>query len=206
MNYLAHVYLASNDPESVVGNLMGDFLKGDIDPGLPLELRRGIRMHRQVDVFTDQHPVFLQSKRRLKPEFRRYAGILVDVFYDHILARYWDDYAIEPLHCFTERVYDNVECFHHLLPERMQRTMRFVVDRDLLTSYRELSAIALTLKGISGRLSRANPVANGIEELMRLQTELAEDFERFLPDLVQFVDQMERNDTRADLLHRHRVL
>ena len=93
MNYLAHLYLAGNDAEALIGSLMGDFIKGRVDPDLPPVLRQAILQHRRIDSFTDAHPIVRRSKQRVTNEFRRYAGILIDVFYDHFLAREWSQYS-----------------------------------------------------------------------------------------------------------------
>ena len=103
MNYLAHLYLAGDDSELLIGGLMGDFVKGRVDPARPAAVRAGILLHRRVDSFTDQHPVVRRSKARIDPEFRRYAGILVDLFFDHFLACDWPAYSRQPLPQYADQ-------------------------------------------------------------------------------------------------------
>ena len=105
MNFLAHLHLGGERPGQLLGSLYGDFVKGPLQDRWPTDIEAGIRLHRQIDVFTDSHPVVLQAKQRFPRERRRYAGILVDLFFDHCLAAHWHDYASEPLHDFTARVY-----------------------------------------------------------------------------------------------------
>ena len=188
MNYLAHLYLASDHPEAVLGSLMGDFVKGEVDQGLPAMLRHSIIEHRRIDSFTDAHPIVQQSKRRLMPEYRRYGGILIDMFYDHFLATAWDDHARVSLDIFRKRVYQVFADSHADLPARMQRTATYLVEYDLLGSYRRIEGIDSALKGVATRLSRPSPLGLARIELERLYAELQEDFSQFFPELIRFVD------------------
>lgn len=106
MNYLAHLYLAERSVEGLLGSLLGDFVKGPLDDKYPEAIRRGIVLHRSIDSFTDAHPLHLESRNRIGRARRRYAGIIVDVTYDHFLCRYWSDYSDETLESFVARVYE----------------------------------------------------------------------------------------------------
>ena len=104
MNFLAHLYLSGDNEQIIVGNFIGDFVKGrnalqTFDPTIAL----GIELHRAIDQFTDTHPVVRSSKDRLRPKYRHYAGVIVDIFYDHFLARKWNDYHKTPLPEFAQR-------------------------------------------------------------------------------------------------------
>lgn len=195
MNYLAHLYLAGNESESVIGSLMGDFVKGRVDPARPPALRHAIFQHRRIDSFTDAHPLVRRSKRRIGPEFRRYAGILIDVFYDHFLATEWQRYAAVPLDEFAEQVYTQVNRHLSALPPRMQVSMRYMVANDLLGSYRTVDGIGQALQGIETRLRRPSRLGEAVTELENAYWALRGDFTEFFPQLIQFVD----ND-REDLL------
>lgn len=186
MNYLAHLYLADDDAESLIGSLMGDFVKGRVDERLPVGIRHGVMLHRHVDTFTDAHPVVRRSKARIGPEFRRYAGILVDMFYDHFLARRWSDYASQPLEHFSRHVYRVLADGQHTFPSSMQRSMAYLIDNDLLMSYREVGGIAHALAGIEGRLKRPSGLRNAAGELHANYRELLHDFTEFFPELIAF--------------------
>jgi acyl carrier protein phosphodiesterase len=188
MNYLAHLYLAGNAPESVIGSLMGDFVKGRVDPGRPAAVRHAIMQHRRIDSFTDAHPLVKRSKRRMRPEFRRYAGILIDVFYDHFLASEWRRYADVSLDEFAAHVYAQVARHLHTLPPRMQLSMRYMVANDLLRSYRTLEGIGRALRGIEGRLRRPSRLGDAVTELEDAYPALRDDFDEFFPLLIRFVD------------------
>ncbi|EED36580.1 acyl carrier protein phosphodiesterase [Luminiphilus syltensis NOR5-1B] len=186
MNYLAHLYLADDRPLSLIGNLMGDFHKGAVDANLPEDIRLGILRHRRIDSFTDSHTLFKRSRGRLSGPHRRYAGILIDMFYDHFLATHWEVYSDVPLDDFAARVYSIVRQNRSQLPARMQRSMHYLVETDLLRSYRNIDGIDRALKGIATRLTRPSPLGQAITELERNYQFLEADFSEFFPELVRF--------------------
>ena len=189
MNYLAHLYLAGSEPEAVIGSLMGDFVKGRVDPTLSPGLRHAILQHRRIDSFTDANPLVKQSKQRIRSDFRRYAGILVDVFYDHFLATEWRSYAEVPLDEFVEMVYEQVSQHLDTLPPRMQHSMRYMVNNDLLRTYRTVDGIGWALRGIETRLKRPSRLGEAVIELENAYEALCGDFTEFFPQLTRFVDE-----------------
>lgn len=193
MNYLAHLYLAGSDPESVLGSLMGDFVKGRVDPARSPALRHAIMQHRRIDSFTDSHPLVKRSKQRISPDFRRYAGILVDVFYDHFLAAEWRCYAEEPLEEFARHVYEQVSRNIQTLPPRMQISMRYMVANDLLSTYRTVDGIGRALRGIETRLRRPSHLGEAATELESAYLALRDDFTDFFPQLIRFVEDDNRD-------------
>lgn len=190
MNYLAHLYLADEEPESLIGSLLGDFVKGPIDQALPQGLRRGILIHRKVDVYTDAHPVFQRSRQRVRPQFRRYAGILVDIYYDHFLARDWSRYSSRSLRDFSRLVYRILEAHYQDLPAPMQRMVTGMIAHDLLVSYRELEGIGRALQRIEGRLKRESRLGEGVQDLRLNYVALHRDFQAFFPQLIAYVAQL----------------
>lgn len=196
MNYLAHVYLADRTGSSLTGNLMGDFVRGRLRGEFPPAIEGGLQLHRWVDTFTDSHPLPRASRRRFPPPFRRYAGILVDLFYDHCLAREWADYHSEPLEDFTARVYASLARDEAWLVEPLRSTHERMRRHDLLASYTTLSGVETALGHLSRRLSRANPLAGGLQPLKTHYDGLATDFHAFMPDLVAFAQT--RTETRRN--------
>ncbi|MGH8694366.1 MAG: ACP phosphodiesterase [Burkholderiales bacterium] len=186
MNYLAHLYLSEPHEEAWLGSLMGDFVKGPLDDRYGSEVTRAIAMHRKIDVFTDAHPVVLQSKSRMSAERRRYAGIMVDVFYDHFLARHWQDFHDEPLAEFTGRVYRVLERYHTVLPERLQRMAPMMMHWDWLGSYADIGSIYTALNRIGQRLKRENRLMNSADELVGNYAQLEADFRAFLPEVLRY--------------------
>ncbi len=162
MNYLAHIFLAGHSEEAMLGALLGDFVKPGACGGYSGEIEQEIVMHRKVDAYTDSHRVVLAAKRCFPESRRRYAGILLDVFYDHLLAAHWASYSSEPLHEFTRRFYSALIRHEHLLPAN--------------------------LAAIAPRLSRnGDLLRDGLRDLGANYSLLSEGFAVFFPELMQFV-------------------
>ena len=118
MNYLAHFYLANGDKGRMVGNFIADHIVGNQYLDFPESIQKGVLQHRAIDTFTDEHPVVLESKKRLRPIFHKFSPVIVDVFYDYLLAKRWNDYSQKSLKDFTINVYEVVNEFHYLIPEK----------------------------------------------------------------------------------------
>ena len=183
MNYLAHLYLAEQSPEGLLGGLLGDFVKGRLDDRFTITVRRGIALHRAIDSFTDAHPLHLKSRNRIGSQRRRYAGIIIDVCYDHFLSRRWTDYSSESLTRFSERVYDALREYHDELPERLQGIAPHMIADDWLGSYAELANVGRALDGIARRFKRSNALAGALVEVEANYAALDDDFQHFFPEL-----------------------
>jgi acyl carrier protein phosphodiesterase len=186
MNYLAHLHLGGDAPAQLLGSLYGDFVKGPLAGQWPVEIEAAIRLHRRIDVFTDSHPLQVLARARFPVERRRYAGILLDVFFDHCLALNWGDYAAESLPRFTGRVYQ-VLATEPRLPERLALIAPRMAAQDWLGCYREFAVLEQVVAGIDRRLSRPGLLIGGAAELERLYQPLLEDFRQFYPELQAFV-------------------
>lgn len=191
MNFLAHLTFADPTPESMAGNLMADFLRGAVDPELPGELRRGIALHRAVDAFTDAHPLFHRSRDRLRGRWGRYSPILVDIFYDHVLAREWSEFAFIPLSDFVGTAHGYLAEAEPLMPGVMQRVMARLRAEDWLLSYATNEGIAATLARLERRFRRPPPIplARSAEDLAAQYEALREDFRGFFPALRRHADE-----------------
>ncbi len=187
MNYLAHLYLAEDSPESIVGNLLGDFLKGQGTEGYCDEIKKGIRLHQKVDMYTDAHPIVRESKKLINPVNRRYAGILIDVFYDHFLAKNWLSYSSVSLHRFTVKVYEILQSHQAILPDSLRRGLPHIIKIDLLRSYAEISGISFALQRLSLRLKRENNLGRAVEELTANYEYFELNFGVFFPELIDYV-------------------
>jgi acyl carrier protein phosphodiesterase len=191
MNYLAHLFLAEDNPESLLGNLLGDFVKGAKKDDYPDPIRRGIELHRKVDRFTDAHTVVRSSLKLISPARRRFAGVMVDIFYDHLLAKNWQIYSPTPLANFSRNIYQVLKAHHQMLPERLQTMLPYIINEDWLTSYREIAAIDRALNRIANRFvkrfGRENSLPNAAEELVANYQQLESDFHSFFPDLIDYV-------------------
>lgn len=184
VNYLAHLLVADRLQACPLGTLMGDYVKGPLDRHrLPPELHRAVALHRQVDGFTDGHPAFRRSKRRLSGRFGHYAGILVDVAYDHCLARTWHEHAGEPLEGFAARTYEALAARRAQAPAALQPLIDGMRRVDLLTAYREPRGVARALDNVSRRLTRPNTLPAALSELLAQRAELSRDFSELFSDL-----------------------
>ena len=186
MNFLAHLFLADTHPDALLGSLMGDFVKGPLVGRYPPALERALVQHRAVDTFTDAHPIVRTSRARVAPPYRRFAGIVVDMYYDHFLARRWGEFAIEPLADFTARVYAVLLAQEARLPERLRRIAPSMARRDWLGSYRAVESVHIALDRMGDRLKRGNALLGAGEALMPHYAALDADFRAFFPELVRF--------------------
>ncbi|KAB0499973.1 acyl carrier protein phosphodiesterase [Pseudomonas vancouverensis] len=185
MNYLAHLHLGGQRPGQLLGSLYGDFVKGRLQGQFAPDIEGAIALHRSIDVFTDRHPLVDAALSRFSLTRRRYAGIVLDVFFDHCLARDWRQYADRPLELFTSDVY-RVLSSERQLPERLARIAPYMVADDWLGSYREFEVLEQVLRGISRRLTRPEELAGAMQELRVLYEPLSEDFRLFYPQLQSF--------------------
>ncbi|WP_460147685.1 acyl carrier protein phosphodiesterase [Pseudomonas sp. S2_A02] len=185
MNYLAHLHLGGQRPGQMLGSLYGDFVKGRLQGQFDPEIEAAIQLHRSIDVFTDRHPLVDIALSRFSLTRRRYAGIVLDVFFDHCLARDWTLYSDQPLEQFTSDVY-RVLSTESQLPERLAMIAPHMVANDWLGSYREFAVLEQVLRGISRRLTRPEELAEAMQELRRLYVPLSEDFRLFYPELQDF--------------------
>ncbi|MBJ6725281.1 acyl carrier protein phosphodiesterase [Geomesophilobacter sediminis] len=182
MNYLFHLYLSGDDPEILVGNLAGDFVKGRIGDDFSPGLATGLRLHRRIDSFAQNHPCFVRSRNRLSPELGLYRGVVVDLCYDHFLSLNWSAFAADPLDRYLDRVRSIVEARKDTLPQRLQNLLPLIFD-DFIPSYRTVSGIDHALKRLSHRIRQPNPLPAGGAELARHYDGLHRDFLAFLPEV-----------------------
>ena len=181
MNYLAHLYLAGECGGSLLGNLMGDFVKGPIGDRFPPDIAAGIELHRKIDSFAHTDPAFRRSRQRIDPRFGHCRSILVDIFYDHILARDWQHHARLPLEDFASHVYRLLQEHDKSLPAGLQQVAPRMIEGNWLVSYRRIETVSTVLKRLSRRLKRPTPIAEGSPELIRNYRNFQMDFEEFLP-------------------------
>lgn len=189
MNFLAHALLAGQSPALIVGGVIGDWIKGPLPGKLPPDLAQGVALHRAIDAFVETHPAFSTSRSRVSPARRRYAGVLVDIFYDHVLARDWDRYHAESLPSYCQLVYSHIQARSTDMPDLASSAMGLMAQENWLQSYAVLNGIADVLNRMSHRARRPNPLAGGEEEFLSSPSGYAQDFEWLLNDTGQFANQ-----------------
>ncbi|MDR3594499.1 ACP phosphodiesterase [Clostridium sp.] len=191
MNYLAHIYLSYNSEENMLGNFLGDFVNKSLENEFEYSIKQGIFMHKKLDTFTDSHPDFLRSRGRISSINRRLSGVLIDIFYDHFLAKNWDDYSSILLEEYVDNFYNILEKFSYCLPDKLIKRMPFMIEENWLLSYRDISGIERTVERISKRFSNTkHPLINPMDELINNYESLENDFKCFYPHAIEYANEL----------------
>jgi acyl carrier protein phosphodiesterase len=193
MNFLAHLYLSGKEEDVIVGNFVADAVKGNSLHNFPEGIERGIRLHREIDYFTDQHPVVRASKSRLSPNYRMYSGVIVDLYYDHFLAKYWSDFSDEDLQQLVSRTYFLLIRRFHLLPARSRRILPFMITRNWLVGYRDLEILQQVFNGMSRRTTHPSGMENAITDLKADYDLYENEFRAFFPEIIHHIDKYRSN-------------
>lgn len=184
MNFLAHTLLGFEDDDLITGQVCGDFVRGRDLSRFPSRVEVGIRLHRHLDVFTDSHPALQEVRAAMEGVPYRFAGIVVDVLFDHFLAREWSRFSPHSLSRHAGTVHAALAMHEPILPERLQRFMTVLQRERILERNVDLSALKQTLARLSGRSARFAPLAIDIPCLSHLRYQLQSPFESFYPDLL----------------------
>lgn len=186
MNFLAHIYLSGSRDLVKLGNFSADGVRGKDYLNYPIEMQVGILLHRAIDTFTDEHPLFKKSSRRLYSKYSHYARVIVDIFYDHFLAKNWVDYSGEPLNTYVKDFYDLVNVNLSLLPPKFQNLTPYMISGNWLEGYAELEGIASVLGGMDRRTQMKSKMSLAAEDLIENYSEFREDFIPFFDELKTF--------------------
>lgn len=189
MNYLAHIYLSGDDPLITIGNFMADGIKGKQYKTYLPQLQKGILLHRSIDSFTDSHPIVKQSTKRLHSKYSHYSGVIVDILYDHFLAKNWKNYATTPLSSYIENFYDNLDEYFELLTPGIQRMIPHMIADNWLLSYAEISGIATVLYNMNRRTKNISGMDRAVEDLQLHYHDFENEFTLFFEELRQFCEQ-----------------
>ena len=184
MNFLAHIYLSGDNTKLMLGNFIGDFVKGrNLLEQFEPEIVKGIELHRAIDEYTDNHPIVLESKVRLRPTYRHYAAVIVDVYYDHFLAKNWNLYHAEPLPDFAERTYAMVKEFDSILPPRFNYMLSYMTRGNWLVNYAKVEEIGRALSGMAGRSKYKSKMELAVNDLRENYDLFQKEFSTFFPEL-----------------------
>jgi acyl carrier protein phosphodiesterase len=183
MNHLAHVLLAGPDEDTQLGGLLADFWRGAPDPAWRERVRAGVALHRKIDSYTDGHPVVVRLRDVFEPPFRRYAGVLLDIYFDHALARRWSAYSNEPVDAVSDRALRLVDENRNWLPPDLLRFAGYMRANHLFAAYARRDMIEHVLNGMSRRVTRANPLGEGGGVLWENAEVLDAGFAEFFPQL-----------------------
>ncbi len=188
MNFLAHIYLSHEDENLILGNFIADMVKGRQIEVFSPDIVRGIKLHRQIDRFTDSHEIFGKSKKRLIEKYRHYSGVLVDMFYDHFLAKYWKDYSDEDINDFVKNAYDILLKNYSILPHRAKKILPFMIASNWLVNYADMGSLQKRLSGMAKRTKFDSGMENAVYDLRENYDLFLQEFRNFFPELISYVD------------------
>ncbi|WP_046756736.1 acyl carrier protein phosphodiesterase [Kordia jejudonensis] len=189
MNFLAHIYLSHNNDEITIGNFIADSIRGKKYKEYPLQIQRGILLHRHIDTFTDAHPTVRQSTKRLHKNYSHYSGVIVDILYDHFLAKNWEKYSTIPLETFANDFYNLLEDNFEMLPQNVQRMLPYMIHDNWLVSYASIEGITKVLEGMNRRTQNRSKMNLAVVELQEFYDEFEAEFTSFFDELIEFSKQ-----------------
>ncbi|WP_343486223.1 acyl carrier protein phosphodiesterase [Allomuricauda sp. d1] len=186
MNFLAHIYLSFDDSQITLGNFFADHIRGNRFKHYPEKVQKGIILHRAIDTFSDAHPIARQSSKRLHKNYSHYSRVIVDIYYDHFLAKNWKQYSPIPLKTYAERFYDLLEDNFDLLPLGTKRMMPYMIADNWLYNYANLAGISRVLNGMNRRTQNRSKMNFAIVDLETHYTEFEKEFTAFFSELITF--------------------
>ncbi|WP_395047122.1 ACP phosphodiesterase [Flavobacterium sp.] len=186
MNYLAHIFLSGNNDFIKIGNFMADGIRGNDYLKFPEEVKNGIILHRHIDTFTDAHPIYRKSKHRLHEKYGHYAGVIMDILYDHFLAKNWSNYSDEKLEDYVANFYKSLEDNYDILTEKIQNLIPYMTERNWLASYATISGIEMILFQMDYRTKHRANMQEAVVELQEFYLEFEEEFTLFFEELRAF--------------------
>lgn len=194
MNFLAHIFLSGDDELIKIGNFMADGIRGNDYLDYPEKIQKGIVLHRAIDTFTDAHPIWRKSKHRLHERYGHYAGVIIDILYDHFLAKNWNQYSNEDLEDYVDRFYQSLKDNYNVLSKKTKNLLPYMIDGNWLVSYASIAGIEQILFQMDYRTKHRVHMQNAIEELQEFYTEFEQEFTLFFEDLINMVDDFNTND------------
>ncbi len=186
MNFLAHIYLSGNNELIKIGNFMADGIRGNDYLKFPPEVIKGILLHRQIDTFTDSHPIYRKSKHRLHEKYGHYSGVIMDILYDHFLAKKWNKYSDEKLEDYVGHFYKSLETNKEILSEKTKSIMPYMIDQNWLVSYETIAGIEMILFQMDYRTKHRANMQEAVVELQEFYTDFEEEFTLFFEELRLF--------------------
>ncbi|MDB4401962.1 acyl carrier protein phosphodiesterase [Algibacter sp.] len=184
MNYLAHIYLSGDNDLVTIGNFIADGIKGKRYKKFSKDIQIGILLHRHIDTYTDAHKTVRLSTKRLHEKYSHYSGVIVDILYDHFLAKNWASYSDKPLDKYIEKFYDSLEINYDLLPLRIQKIMPYMLADNWLLSYASIDGISRVLDGVNRRTKNRSSMNEAVVELEEFYTEFENEFSAFFDELI----------------------
>lgn len=185
MNYLAHLYLSGKNEDVLIGNFIADSVKGSKYKDYSIDIQRGIVLHRQIDTHTDAHPNFRTSTKRLHKNYGHYSGVIVDIFFDHFLAKNWKHYSSITLADYAQKCYAILNKNIQMMPEKAQYILPYMTKGNWLLSYASIEGISSVLSGMNRRTNGRSGMDKATFELQQFYSEFEADFKIVFKDLKQ---------------------
>ena len=189
MNFLAHIYLSFGDDEIAIGNFIADSIRGNKIDHLPQRVQDGVILHREIDTFTDSHRIPKRSSKRLHKNYSHYSRVIVDIYYDHFLAKNWKKYSETPLKVFVNEFYDLLKENYSILPDGVQRMMPYMITDNWLYNYSKMEGIDRVLNDMNRRTKNKSNMNFAILDLEDHYTEFEKEFTSFFDELIVFSKQ-----------------
>ena len=186
MNFLAHIHLSGENEFIKIGNFMADGVRGKQYENFPPAIQKGILLHRAIDTFTDAHPLFRQSTKKLHSRYHHYAGVIVDMYYDHFLAKNWSDYHNESLALYSEKFYQSLLDNHSILTSKTQHLLPYMMEYNWLVNYQSVSGIERILNQMDHRTKNQSLMRFAAEELVAHYDEFEAEFSLFYKEVQLF--------------------
>jgi acyl carrier protein phosphodiesterase len=186
VNFLAHAYLSFDKPKVLVGNFIGDFVRGNLEEQFDKQIIIGILLHREIDRFTDRHPVVKEAQGILRPIFYRYSAVITDMFFDYFLSKNWEDYDHRSIEDFTVQVYDIIDTHKAILPDKFLHPYKYMKKENWLVSYGTMEGIQRAFTGISYRTTFDSKLEKAPVYLKKYHETFEDYFKQFFPELVSF--------------------
>lgn len=184
MNYLAHLYLSGTNSDIILGNFLGDSLKGREYLRYNKTVQKGVFLHRFIDSFTDAHALVRSGSERLRPAYRKYAGVVVDIFYDHFLAINWKQYHHVSINQFADQMHKVLSSYYFEMPHKAQQLVPFLIQSKRLVTYESFDGIERTLKIMSIHTSLPDKTDFAMEILYRKYNDFNEEFNSFFKEIM----------------------
>ncbi len=200
MNFLAHLYLSGNDEETRIGGFIADSVKGRDYNDYPTNIKKGILLHRNIDEFTDNHRIVICCRHLLHKPFKKYAGVITDIFFDHFLAANWSVFSKEPLQVYADNTYRILSNNMDMMPDKIREFLPFIIKNNLFVSYECIEGISLVLNRMPNKTSLPNESVEGIKILKDNYNLFRNYFFDFFFEAIQYVEESHQIKLNQDIL------
>ena len=188
MNFLAHIYLSGDDDYIKIGNFMADGIRGKEYLNFPAQIKKGILLHRQIDTFTDAHPIFRKSKHRLHKNYGHYSGVIIDIFYDHFLAKNWGAYSATNLNDYAANFYNVLQQNTASLTLRAKNMLPHMIKNNWLLSYQTVDGIEKIVTQMDYRTQNLSNMRFSVNELNLFYIDFEAEFSLFFAEIIEFCE------------------